>query len=59
MQKICIGILIAIFTIIFAINVTAWDYYPTNEWNFNYEKTYDEDFEDDTTTTEQQYDYDD
>lgn len=40
MQKICIGILMAIFVIIFVINVTAWDYFPPNEWNFDYKRTY-------------------
>lgn len=51
MQKICIGILIAIFVIVFAINVTAWDYYPTNEWNFDHKKSFEEAYVDDTDET--------
>lgn len=58
MQKICIGILTALFVIIFAINVTAWDYYPINEWNFNYEKTYEEAFDDNSTVSTELYDED-
>lgn len=44
MQAICVGILIAIFGIVFVINVTAWDYYPHNEWNFDYQRSYNEAF---------------
>lgn len=47
LQKICIGILISIFVIILVINVTAWDYFPTNKWNFDYEKTLEELYNDD------------
>lgn len=47
MQNICVGILIAIFVIVFVINVTAWDYFPHNEWNFDYQKSYNEEMGDD------------
>ncbi|KAJ6641140.1 Protein rhomboid [Pseudolycoriella hygida] len=41
MQKICAGILIALFLVIFVVNVTAWDYFPENQWNFDYQKSFD------------------
>lgn len=44
MQKICLGILIAIFIIVFVMNVTLSDYFPHNEWNFDYNKTYYEEY---------------
>lgn len=40
MQKICMGIIIALCAIIFLINITAWGLYPPTEWNFNYANTY-------------------
>ncbi|XP_037043160.1 rhomboid-related protein 2-like [Bradysia coprophila] len=40
LQKICVGALLAIFVIILAMNVTLPDYFPENEWNFDYAKTY-------------------
>ncbi|KAJ6637849.1 Protein rhomboid [Pseudolycoriella hygida] len=64
MQKICIGILIALFLVVFVINVTAWDYFPENEWNTDYEKSYQEANEDyseyneyTTESTQSYYDY--
>lgn len=41
MRKICMGLIPAIFVVIFLINVAAWDYYPKEEWNFSYKMTYD------------------
>lgn len=40
MQKICIGILIAICVIAFVVNIGPWGYYPTSEWNFEYRQTF-------------------
>ncbi|KAG4066197.1 hypothetical protein HA402_008941 [Bradysia odoriphaga] len=50
LQKICVGALLAIFVIILVMNVTLPDYFPENEWNFNYAKTYySEDSDEDST----------
>lgn len=40
LQKICAGILIACFVLIFFINVAFPSYYSPAEWNFDYEKSY-------------------
>lgn len=42
MQKICVGILISIVVIVAVINVTQRDFFPKNEWNFDYNKSYGE-----------------
>ncbi len=60
MQKICVGILITLFVIVFVINVTGKDF-PTNEWNFDYARTYfehnDDDDDDFYSTTMSSEDY--
>lgn len=45
LQKICFGILLAVFVIVFTMNVAMPDYFPKNEWNNNYEQTYQEHIE--------------
>lgn len=43
----CVGALFAIFFIILVMNFTLSDYFPANEWNFEYKRTYyDEDSSD-------------
>lgn len=58
LQKICVGVLLAIFVIIVAMNVTLPDYFPENEWNFEYKRSYygedstdDYDFPEQSTTS--------
>lgn len=58
MQKLCVGCVTTIFVIVVVFNVTATDYFPVNEWNFDYERTFYEELLNATDESTEMYDED-